>query len=69
VTAVLLPSHPELAFFVIGAVALGLLLIGIHNAWDSVTHVVISSAGGGTTQAKSPAVRPRSASNESDVVL
>jgi hypothetical protein len=29
------------ATFVIGAAALGLLLIGIHNAWDSVTHIVV----------------------------
>lgn len=28
--------------FVIGAAALGLLLIGIHNAWDAVTHVVVT---------------------------
>jgi len=28
--------------FVVAASALGLLLIGIHNAWDSVTHLVTS---------------------------
>lgn len=28
------------ALFLIAAAALGLLLIGIHNAWDSVTHLV-----------------------------
>src|SRR3954465_9806022 len=27
--------------FVVGAAALGLLLIGIHNAWDTVTHIVL----------------------------
>ena len=32
----------ELALFVVAAAALGLLLIGIHNAWDSVTHLVTS---------------------------
>jgi hypothetical protein len=26
-----------------GAAALGLLLIGIHNAWDTVTHIVLSN--------------------------
>jgi len=31
------------ASFVIAGAALGLLLIGIHNAWDSVTHIVVSS--------------------------
>ena len=29
------------ALFGIGAAALGLLLIGIHNAWDTVTHIVV----------------------------
>jgi len=29
------------ALFLIGTTSLGLLLIGIHNAWDSVTHVLI----------------------------
>lgn len=32
------------ALFVIGAAALGLLLIGIHNAWDSVTNMVVTHA-------------------------
>ena len=27
----------------IGAAALGLLVIGIHNAWDTVTHIVVSA--------------------------
>ena len=26
--------------------ALGLLLIGIHNAWDTVTHIVVSPSRG-----------------------
>jgi hypothetical protein len=26
--------------FIAAAVALGLLLIGVHNAWDSVMHIV-----------------------------
>ncbi len=29
------------AFFMIAVVALGLLLIGIHNAWDTVTYIVV----------------------------
>jgi hypothetical protein len=28
--------------FVIAAVALGLLFIGIHNAWDTMTYMVTS---------------------------
>jgi len=41
-TAILLRTNSQIALFVIGAVALGLLFIGIHNAWDTVTHIVIS---------------------------
>jgi len=41
VTAFVLRSRTEPALFVVGAVTLGLLLIGIHNAWDSITHIVL----------------------------
>ena len=34
----------DAAAFIIAGAALALLLIGIHNAWDSVTHVVVTSA-------------------------
>jgi hypothetical protein len=44
VTVVLLRTHPHRALFLIGAAALGLLLLGIRNAWDTVTHIVVSSA-------------------------
>ena len=27
--------------FVVGGVTLGLLLLGIRNAWDTVTHIVV----------------------------
>lgn len=42
--AFLLRTDPLFALFVVGAAALGLLLIGIHNAWDSVTHIVVSGS-------------------------
>ena len=32
--------HSALGEFLVGGAALALLLIGIHNAWDSVTHIV-----------------------------
>jgi hypothetical protein len=38
VSAILLPSHPQRALFVVGGSALLLLFIGIHNAWDAVTY-------------------------------
>jgi hypothetical protein len=39
--AAVLRTNTQLALFVIAAAALGLLLIGIHNAWDTVTHIVV----------------------------
>ncbi len=42
--AVFLRTTTRLAEFVIGAAALGLLFIGIHNAWDSVTHIVVAGS-------------------------
>jgi hypothetical protein len=44
VAAPFLGARTTTAALVVGAAALGLLLIGIHNAWDSVTHLVITSA-------------------------
>lgn len=37
---------PRTALFVIGGATLGLLLVSIHNAWDTVTYLVIDAAGG-----------------------
>jgi hypothetical protein len=44
--AVFLRGHDPITLFLAAAVALGLLLIGIHNAWDSVTHVVTTGREG-----------------------
>ncbi len=41
VAAILLPSHPVPALFVIAAGTMLLLFIGIHNAWDVVTYTAI----------------------------
>ena len=41
--------------FAIAASALGLLLIGIHNAWDTVTHIVLTDAEGTDAKAAAPA--------------
>jgi hypothetical protein len=40
--AVLLVSATSAAPFMVAAAALGLLVIGIHNAWDAVTHLVVN---------------------------
>ena len=37
-------SDEQVGLFVVATAALGLLLIGIHNAWDTVTHIVVSNA-------------------------
>lgn len=37
-------SDTEIALFMIGLSTLALLIIGIHNAWDAVTHIVVSGA-------------------------
>lgn len=39
-SAVAAGSHLEEALFAVGAAALALLFIGIHNAWDAVTYHV-----------------------------
>ena len=39
--AILLPGRPAPALFVIGAAALLLLFIGIHNSWDTVTYITV----------------------------
>jgi uncharacterized membrane protein len=37
-------SHSRAALFAIGAAALLLLFVGIHNAWDAVTYHVFEKA-------------------------
>jgi len=49
--AVFLRAVTQRALFVIGAAALGLLLIGIHNAWDTVTYMVISRSSDSSAKA------------------
>jgi hypothetical protein len=39
-----LPRHPEEALFGVGATALLLLFIGIHNAWDTVTWIAVEQS-------------------------
>ena len=42
VAASALPRRPTLLLFVIGAAAVLLLFVGIHNAWDTVTYIVVA---------------------------
>jgi|SRR5689334_3398860 hypothetical protein len=41
---VLVRAYPQKALFIVAAVALLLLFVGIHNAWDSVTYIAINHA-------------------------
>src|SRR5207244_13099246 len=41
VAAILLTIHPAPSLFSVGAAVMLLLFIGIHNAWDAVTYIVI----------------------------
>lgn len=42
--ALFLRTSDPLALFVVAATALGFLLIGIHNAWETVTHIVVQGS-------------------------
>jgi hypothetical protein len=42
VAALLLRSYPQRVLFVIAAVAVLLLFIGIHNSWDTVTYITVN---------------------------
>jgi hypothetical protein len=44
VVAIVLPGNPAPALFVIGAVTVLLLFIGIHNAWDTITYVAVEDS-------------------------
>ena len=47
VASFVLPHAPEEALFVVGAAALLLLFVGIHNAWDTVTWITLKYSLGG----------------------
>jgi len=39
VATIVLPSNPVSTLFVVGAVTILLLFIGIHNSWDGITYI------------------------------
>ena len=41
---ILVRAYAQKALFIVAAVALLLLFVGIHNAWDSVTYIAINHA-------------------------
>jgi hypothetical protein len=48
--AVALDRHSTTALFMVGASALLLLFVGIHNAWDTVTFIALERIGAGDEQ-------------------
>jgi len=42
IAAAVLGTEPDRSLFAIGAAVLALVLIGIHNAWDTVTYVAVA---------------------------
>lgn len=47
--ACFVPRHADRSLFVVAAAALLLVLIGIHNAWDTVTYITSLRRGRGRT--------------------
>jgi hypothetical protein len=43
VTGLMLRSHTEAMLFLIAGIALVLLYTGIHNAWDTVTYIIVTN--------------------------
>jgi hypothetical protein len=48
VASLTLGGHETGALFVIAAMTLLLLVVGIHNAWDTVTFIAVGAAGSGS---------------------
>jgi len=44
--AIVLSSYPEPGLSLTGAASLGLVFIGIHNAWDTIVYVVVDASKG-----------------------
>jgi hypothetical protein len=44
IAAVVLPFASTVAMDMIGAMALVLLIVGIHNAWDTVTFILLEKS-------------------------
>ncbi|HEV7668711.1 MAG TPA: hypothetical protein VGS22_09320 [Thermoanaerobaculia bacterium] len=64
IAAIFLPGHPHTALFVIAAVVLSLLLIGIRNAWDTVTYVATGEHEKAPVAAQASAEPPTNAARE-----
>ncbi|MEP7013506.1 MAG: hypothetical protein ABJC13_24565 [Acidobacteriota bacterium] len=64
IAATMLPGHPHASLFVIAGVVLSLLLIGIRNAWDTVTYVATGEHEKAPVAAQVPAEPPANSPQE-----
>ena len=53
VAGVLLSRNPGTALALIAAVTLGLVFIGIHNAWDTITYIAVAPESGSESEPRS----------------
>ena len=53
VAAITLPGSAEGSLFAIAAASILLLFIGLHNAWDTVTYVVVQETPGPKVKSRS----------------
>ena len=60
VAAACLPTWPTAALFAVAAVAIILLMVGIHNSWDTVTYIVTEPESDDHDEEKRPAMIDRS---------
>ena len=56
VGAALLPGHATLAMFIVGAVVLLLLFLGIRNAWDTVVYIATAARERTASKSAEPAI-------------
>jgi hypothetical protein len=54
ISSLLIRSYPQRTLFMIAAVPLLLLFVGIHNAWDTVTYVALVFPQGSSAKKSSP---------------
>jgi hypothetical protein len=54
VNGILLPGDAATCLFIVGASALLLLFVGIHNAWDAVTYIAIHRRAGEKAEPSKP---------------
>lgn len=52
----ILPIHPVTALFLVGGVALALIFVGIHNAWDAVAYMVLRHRSGPRSSGPPPEI-------------